>query len=154
MSGHAKFGTMEIAIPAGWRDASTVMLVAPEPEIETERALQPIAAGVAPNIVIRREPRREQSMELLEEVAALQERELNRLPGTRVEGRGTEDLGDGQLAVSRVFSLPSPDGLAVRQLQLYFFRGESVVLFVGTAPATSLFEQLRPTFLEVARSIR
>ncbi|MEM6732245.1 MAG: hypothetical protein AAF658_11865, partial [Myxococcota bacterium] len=58
----------------------------------------------------------------------------------------------GEDVTAREFTMPSPDGQPVRQLQVYRpIRGEMVML-VATASSAG-FEQWRPTFLAIAASL-
>lgn len=109
----------EVGFLEGWRDASQVVLIAPERPVFT------------PNVQIHREPL---PPEALEEFFREQRAELAALEGFRLLDHGDRLLG-GQKALFHAYSweLPNQPGVRVRQLQIVTVRNDTLFTITSSA---------------------
>jgi hypothetical protein len=145
------FFGMLATIPDGWENRSTITFQAPQAAIEAPRLLQPRGAGSPGNVAITWMPLPKGDAP----AAAYLESQLRALPSLferfAVTGRG--DAGDGGAPLPFVeFAFDAQDRRVAQILCARPLAGDLVIV-TGTAAAPS-FAQLRPHFIDVARSIR
>ena len=149
------YAEIELDVPEGWRDASTITLVGPmrAPAL-LPHPRQPDPA-LPPTFLLRRDP----LPDAPDAFRARVEEQLSlarAVPGAKVLERRRENLHlvDGEVE-AEIFELEleGPAG-SLRQWQLYFERGGLVHALVGTASVGPDLEENRRVFWSIARSLR
>ncbi len=150
----ATYHDVQLTIPDGWTDASTITLFGPAaPEVKLPLMKQP-ASPFAPSVILRRSP-----VELydadLDAFADNQREILAAGAEVKVVERSSTQLtvgGEQVRAVIQELVIVYPDH-PLRQLHIYFKAWDRLHALIGTAPIDAPFDGLRKTFVEIAESL-
>ena len=142
------FNELSFEPPAGWQDASTLVLVGPEPEPTRTLTSRPTESE-PPNLVVRRQAI-EPPHPSLDELIDVQEQGLRTLAGElKVLETGELQIQTSKgpvRAVVREYSLAAPERL-VHQLHVYFMAGGQLYAAVGTGPMAPSWKAIRDQML-------
>lgn len=146
------YNDISIDVSDDWEDASIITFLAPPRDLDKPAKGGP-QPSQRPNIILTRSHVAEGNLDLDAFAQAQEQMMVEAMPDLHVLDRGTLDVGEANVAVTREFSFSTPDGV-VRQIQAYFHIDKTMFVLSGTGVMEPSFEKLRGSFHSMAKSLR